>query len=284
LSDNGRYLPSRPHFPWTEEAQPPHPDTCFMGRDVWDAELNYCAYRNRDFYTFDPHEESEWLNQTGASAIKQEPYLLVGRLLQLATMSLAKVIHVMEEDVAACQQAEADESAVASTQLRFTLALLGPLRTYIADNLSIIQDQPRVHHLRTFTDLKKDLDYLLTRTEILSNRCDTIADTLLSTMSILESQKSVEQSQMSIAQSRQINKLTRLAFVYIPLSFVSSVFGMNVREIQADPSIWVFFVTAVSFTLLSVCVVSWQNIRKWASAFATCCRKIAGRDTANSCS
>jgi Mg2+ and Co2+ transporter CorA len=95
-----------------------------------------------------------------------------------------------------------------------------------------------------------------------------MTDTLLSTMSILESQKSVEQSQMSIAQSRQINKLTRLAFVYIPLSFISSVFGMNVKEIQANPSIWVFFATAIAFTFLSICVVSWQNIKKWAYAFA----------------
>jgi Mg2+ and Co2+ transporter CorA len=88
-----------------------------------------------------------------------------------------------------------------------------------------------------------------------------MTDTLLSTMSILESQKSIEQSE-------QVNKLTRLAFVYIPLSFISSVFGMNVKEIQANPSIWVFFATAIAFTFLSICVVSWQNIKKWAYAFA----------------
>jgi Mg2+ and Co2+ transporter CorA len=88
-----------------------------------------------------------------------------------------------------------------------------------------------------------------------------MTDTLLSTMSILESQKSIEQSE-------QVNKLPRLAFVYIPLSFISSVFGMNVKEIQANPSIWVFFATAIAFTFLSICVVSWQNIKKWAYAFA----------------
>jgi Mg2+ and Co2+ transporter CorA len=211
-----------------------------------------------DFYNFDLHEESEWLSLTGTSAIKKEPYLIVGRILQLATLSLAKVIQVMEEDVAYCQQAKATESAAASTQLKFTLALLDSLRTYITDNLSIIQDQPRLHNLSTFTDLKKDLDYLLARTEILSNRCDAIADTLLSTMSILESQKSIEQSQ-------QVNKLTKLAFFYIPLSFISSVFGMNVMELETNPPIWIFFVTAISFTLLSVCVASWQDIKRWAS-------------------
>jgi Mg2+ and Co2+ transporter CorA len=212
-------------------------------------------------YTFDPHGESEWLSLAGASTIKQEPYLLVGRILQLATLSLAKVIHVMEEDVYYIQQVRATESAEASSQLKFTPALLDRLRTYVTDNLSIVQDQPRLHNLSTFKDLKKDLDYSLARIEILDTKCNTITDTLLSTISILESQKSIEQSQ-------QVNKLTRLAFFYVPLSFISSVFGMNVKEIQANPSIWVFFVTAIAFTFLSVCVVSWQNIKKWAYAVA----------------
>jgi Mg2+ and Co2+ transporter CorA len=208
-----------------------------------------------DFYTFDPLEEFEWLSSIGASAIKQEPYLLVGRLLQLATVSLAKVIHEMEEDVAFCQQAEATESAAASTQLEFKLGLLDPLRTYVADNLSIVEGQTTLHHLSTFTDLKKDLDYLLVRIGILSNRCDTIADTLMSTMSILESQKSIEQSQ-------QVNKLTKPAFVYIPLSFISSMFGMNVTELENNPPIWIFFLTGFFFTFLSVCVASWQDVKR----------------------
>jgi Mg2+ and Co2+ transporter CorA len=108
---------------------------------------------------------------------------------------------------------------------------------------------------------QKDIDYLLARIEILSNRCNRITDTLLSTMSILESQKSIEQSQ-------QVNKLTRLAFVYIPLSFISSVFGMNVKEIQTNLPMWVFLGTALGFTFFSVCLVSWQNIKKWASELA----------------
>ena len=185
-------------------------------------------------------------------------------MLQLATSSLAKVLNVMEEDVDACQKVDAIDSAVASTQLRFTLALLDKLRTYVIDNLSILQCQYSSHRHKPnhtgagsdlFDDLKRDLDFVLARIDFLRTRCDTIATTLLSTMSILESQKSIE-------QSRQVNQLTKLAFFYIPLSFVSSVFGMNVKEIQTNPPIWVFFVTAVSFTLLSILVASWQEIKR----------------------
>jgi hypothetical protein len=268
LGDNGRSLADSSDLPWTEylnlDAGCYLP--CFMPRPTrgpgQSTQYLPTTEQISDIYTFDPHEESEWLTLTGASAIKQEPYLLVGRILQLATMSLAKVIQVMEEDVTACQQAEATESAAASTQLKFTLALLKSMRTYVTDNLLIVRDQPRVHHLSTFKELKTDLEYLLARIEIISGRCNRMTDILLSTMSILESQKSIEQSE-------QVNKLTRLAFVYIPLSFISSIFGMNVKEIQVNPSIWVFFLTAIVFTSLWVCVVSWQNIKRWASALAT---------------
>ena len=109
------------------------------------------------------------------------------------------------------------------------------------------------------------------------NQTSAIAGTLMSTMSLLQSQKFVEQSQTSIEQSQQINKLTRLAFVYIPLSFISSVFGMNVKEIQVNPPIWVFFATAIAFTFLSVCIVSWQNIKKWTSEFSSYCRGLHRR-------
>jgi Mg2+ and Co2+ transporter CorA len=131
----------------------------------------------------------------------------------------------------------------------------------VTDNLTIVQEHTRLHDTSTSLDLKNDLDHLLARIDILSNRCNTISATLLSTMSILKSQKSIEQSE-------QVNKLTRLAFVYIPLSYISSVFGMNVKEIQSSSPIWVFFVAAISFTLLSVCLVSCQNIKKWAAELA----------------
>ena len=51
--------------------------------------------------------------------------------------------------------------------------------------------------------------------------------------------------------------LTQLAFFFIPLSFVSSFFGMNVDEFGSDNGIklWMFFVTSI--TLTSVVLIIW---------------------------
>lgn len=97
---------------------------------------------------------------------------------------------------------------------------------------------------------------------------------LMETFQILMSSISVRDSQLSIEQSQRATRLTQLAFIYVPLSFVTGIFGMNVQEISATGlSIWVCFVTLAIIVALTVsifCVLhSRGNKRKepggWAS-------------------
>ncbi|KAK0634135.1 cora-like Mg2+ transporter protein-domain-containing protein [Immersiella caudata] len=54
-------------------------------------------------------------------------------------------------------------------------------------------------------------------------RIDNVFQSLMSAMSIVESQKAIQQAE-------GVSKLTQLAFFFIPISFVATVFGMNVIE------------------------------------------------------
>ncbi|EPE31166.1 Magnesium transport protein CorA, transmembrane region [Glarea lozoyensis ATCC 20868] len=57
---------------------------------------------------------------------------------------------------------------------------------------------------------------------------------------------SIEESRRSVQEAIAVKQLTQLAFVFIPLSFVSSVFGMNLNELTgAGPHIWVYVTTSV---------------------------------------
>ena len=57
---------------------------------------------------------------------------------------------------------------------------------------------------------------------------------------------SLEESRKSIEQADKINQLNVLAFFFIPLSLLTSIFGMNVTQLGSPgPSIWVFFAAAV---------------------------------------
>jgi hypothetical protein len=63
---------------------------------------------------------------------------------------------------------------------------------------------------------------LMVKCESLLNRNERTSQALMSRLSILE-------SQIAIIQGNEIQKLTELAFVFIPLSFVAAFFGMEVQ-------------------------------------------------------
>lgn len=57
---------------------------------------------------------------------------------------------------------------------------------------------------------------------------------------------SIRDSNRSIEEAESLKRLTQLAFIFVPLSFVTSFFGMNVQELSGDGvKLWIFLVTAV---------------------------------------
>ncbi|KAL2070688.1 hypothetical protein VTL71DRAFT_13714 [Oculimacula yallundae] len=94
----------------------------------------------------------------------------------------------------------------------------------------------------------------------------TLEAFLMETFQLLMSSASVQDSQMSINQSRRSTQLTLLALIYVPLSFVTGIFGMNVQQINSSGlDIWVCFATLAPLILLTVMVflaVKWYGNRK----------------------
>lgn len=69
---------------------------------------------------------------------------------------------------------------------------------------------------------------------------------LMSSISVAETQNAATQAKLSMEQAARTARLTQFAFVYIPLTFVTSIFGMNVRELSDPvPPLWVCIVTLV---------------------------------------
>ncbi|MCJ1352630.1 MAG: hypothetical protein MMC33_002614 [Icmadophila ericetorum] len=64
---------------------------------------------------------------------------------------------------------------------------------------------------------------------------------------------SLEEYGRSIEESKRVRILTILASIFIPVNLATSVFGMNVQEINGSgKNIWVFAVTAVALTTLAL--------------------------------
>ena len=76
---------------------------------------------------------------------------------------------------------------------------------------------------------------------------------------------SIKESQRSIEEAVAVKKLTQLAFIFIPLSFVTSIFGMNIDEITGTGAkLWTFLVTAACIGI-SVSLTWWLSspLEQW---------------------
>ena len=98
--------------------------------------------------------------------------------------------------------------------------------------------------------LLEDFEYLLDRAKMLSDSCDRGVEIAGNNAMIAESRRAIE-------QAKATSKLTLLAFFYIPASFTTSLFGMNVKQFGQPESlnIWVWVVVmliayAISLTFL----------------------------------
>ena len=85
---------------------------------------------------------------------------------------------------------------------------------------------------------------------------------------------SYKDSQRSIAQNENMRQITQLAFIFIPVSFVTSIFGMNITPLSGEGAKWRTVLVGVIIVYILVALpffVQYLKFRK-SSAFR------AGRD------
>jgi len=107
--------------------------------------------------------------------------------------------------------------------------------------------------------LEQDFKHLLDRAVALRTRINEEITVLLSSISIAESQGATEQAQ-------RVGKSTLLAFIFVPLSFTTGFFGMNVTEIASDKlslKWWVAMSVPVTVIAISMLYLDVVGFFKW---------------------
>lgn len=113
--------------------------------------------------------------------------------------------------------------------------------------------------------LKRDFDHLLARCQDLLQQCTRGTQVVAHNATIKESRKAIQ-------QAAEVAKLTQLAFFFIPLTFVTSVFGMNCKGLEKS-ELWVWVVVSVPFSVVSFLLlkydlsVVWEFFRRGVAKF-----------------
>ncbi|KXT00873.1 hypothetical protein AC578_979 [Pseudocercospora eumusae] len=136
--------------------------------------------------------------------------------------------------------------------------------------LSCIPHDQREQIEQACATLLADFADLLQRAQDLANECER-------GIRKVEHLASQAESKRAIAQAKGVERLTRLAFVFVPMSFTASFFGMNFKQFGQGPlSIWVWFAVTVPIILVSLVLMVFRLRQKLTGCFTLWRRKKEG--------
>ena len=108
-----------------------------------------------------------------------------------------------------------------------------------------------------------DFSYLTSRAKSLLKVCEDGKATLMSNDSVQAAKRSAREAKLVTQLTKTTNRLT---FIFLPISFVTSVFGMNFSQFGQGPlSIWIWAVVTIPLLLACVLIVEcgdWMK-SKW---------------------
>lgn len=101
---------------------------------------------------------------------------------------------------------------------------------------------------------EKELRDLIEDFELISLKLEDAGRRLENMLPVVMTLVQIADARRSFAETADISRLTVLALVFVPLTFVASLFSMNTDTSPGSKNFWVYFAVAVPVTLLVVLV------------------------------
>ena len=70
-------------------------------------------------------------------------------------------------------------------------------------------------------------------------------------LDLYNTERALEASERSMQEQHAIGRLTQLAFIFLPLTFITGIFGMNIKPFNDGAPMWKFWVTTCCILLPS---------------------------------
>lgn len=127
----------------------------------------------------------------------------------------------------------------------------------------------------------QSLQYLIGDYEVISENIENASRRLENTLPVVMSLVQISEARLSFAETANISRLTVLALVFVPLTYIASLFSMNPENVPGSERFWVYFAVALPVTLLVIFIarppisvsrkiLAWiQNKTKRGSALTT---------------
>lgn len=105
--------------------------------------------------------------------------------------------------------------------------------------------------------LHSDFEYLWERAQAMIERCKVGESAIMINKSLAEAKQSSDESKLVVQLTKATNRLT---FVFLPISFLTSFFGMNFRELGSGTlSLRLWLCSALPLLFISILIVEDGN-------------------------
>ena len=199
----------------------------------------------------------------------EDPFILVCDLLTTFSLSWIRLLSFLGS-FHEMMDGDAEDKVVT---LRHDKVVIDRAHLHIQNMIDIINARPYLDWPTCKTDdgkaaakrlvdsIRADLLNLLATAEQLSKRAEQYISIEMSTISVVESKK-------ALAQTKRAGYLTLLAYIFIPMTFVSSCFGMNLTTFtNPNPPFWKFAAVAIPFTIVMLILPLWRDALGFLRAF-----------------
>ncbi|KAH8203220.1 hypothetical protein TruAng_002625 [Truncatella angustata] len=201
--------------------------------------------------------------------LAEDPFYILSCVYHAAARTRIQLLSFIESDITECSSTNgttmgAHQSLVLD-QLRFDLQLVRRVERFCKEDLANITQLgsaawPRTEKLAEIEKLRDQLQsdyaYLIEQCSSLVLQCETASNALVSLAQWMDARE-------GIRESRHITNLTVLAFLFIPLTYITSVLGMNVQGVMEGVPIWVWGGASAISVIVTTVVVVIMRWKRW---------------------
>ena len=200
--------------------------------------------------------------------VAMDPTYALSELFAFAGSSECQFLNLMQSQIQKDIQFRPEKMELSVANLKHSKTVLDEHVQRLRNTLEVFSssemlDWPRTSQLpgkdtvdKAFRNLLLDYEHLLRRSQSLAAQCLEGTHIIMSGAMLAESRK-------SISQAEGLTQLTVLAFFFLPLSFTTSLFGTNFRQLGTGTlNMWVMFVALAPILALSTTVLYWGSISR----------------------
>lgn len=214
------------------------------------------------------HVHKNYGSYLKTEVMAQDAFYALNELFEFSAASVNQLLENFEVNISTTPQ---DSGRRSISELLVTKSLVDDYQRYVKDISDTICARggpkwPRATQPEHCEKADRAAEQLETRYQRLLGRCDRLSEHFASNIAILMNSEQQRQTERAIEQTDRLSKLSFLAYFFIPLSFATSFYGMNFKELGIGLSIWTYF--AMAIPLLGASLVAWfVDVR---SAYRVC--------------